>query len=123
MIQESMKSKKFYRMLGSRFHLSDAESCATAAFMCLQAGGLNELLGQNDQRTSKFGPLTPSMLVKYVKKAQNEEQARYPEASEISKKFIESETRKDEISSIEATIITTQKELEKQAIHVVYGRR
>jgi hypothetical protein len=116
MIQEVIKSKKFYSMLSKRLHLTDAESFATAAFFCLQAGGLVELLGRNDQITSNLGALTLSRLVEYVAKAQMEEQDRYPEAREISKKL--TEIGESTLSKIKETIIKAEERLEAEVIKV-----
>ncbi len=86
-IAELLSSKKFYNILGGRFNFSEGESCATACYVCLVAGGLNELLRADHKLLSRHTILTPASLTRYAETAKANELEQFPNAREISAKF------------------------------------
>jgi hypothetical protein len=112
-IKEFIGSKKIYSLLGDRFNLADGESCATACYICLMSGGLDELLRIDDSFLTRNSILTPLMLAKFLRKAQENEFKLYKEALSVSSSFcLEEKKRLDkiqaEIEEINSTIANEQ---------------
>jgi hypothetical protein len=115
-INESMNqlllSKKFYNILGGRFNFAEGESCATACYICLVAGGLNELLRADHKLLSRHTVLTPTSLTQYIETAKANELEQFPDARNVSKQF--NLSRSDFIEKI-AKVIEQAKQAELDA--------
>jgi hypothetical protein len=92
LIAELKNSEFAYSLLGRRVFKSESESCATASYICLEAGGIENLLRIDDRFLSKRGILTPYLLNYYAVRAQKQEQAIFPKSVELSKQSIEERT-------------------------------
>lgn len=86
-VDQVLSSKRFYNLLGGRFNFAEGESCATACYVCLVAGGLNELLRADHKLLSRHTVLTPTSLSQYVETAKANELEQFSDAREVSKKF------------------------------------
>lgn len=78
-IKQFKNSEQLYSLLGDRFNLSAGESCATAAHLCLRAGGLDELLRPDQRVLSRNTILTPSLLFDFADKARKKEFSQAPQ--------------------------------------------
>lgn len=87
-IKQFKNSQMVYALLGSRLFMNEGESCATSSYICLEAGGIENLLRIDQRILSKRGILTPSGLASYAAEAQKNEQLFFPETIELSKDFI-----------------------------------
>ncbi|NDH67664.1 MAG: hypothetical protein EBY22_07120 [Gammaproteobacteria bacterium] len=83
-IGEFKKSQLIYSLLGNRLFRNDGESCATSAFIVLEAGGIQELQPMSKQLLAKHGILTPALLSAYAEEARANEQESFPEVAEFS---------------------------------------
>ena len=83
-INEFKKSQLVYSLLGNRLFRNDGESCATSAFIVLEAGGIQELQPMSKQLLAKHGILTPALLSAYAEEARANEQELFPEVAEFS---------------------------------------
>lgn len=86
-IDEFIKSKKIYSLLGGRFGFSEGESCATTCYVSMMAGGFHGLLRADHVFLSRKSVLTPSSLASYAETAKTNELQMFPESKEISKFF------------------------------------
>jgi len=87
-IKQFKSSPMIYALLGSRLFINKGESCATSSYICLEAGGIENLLRIDQRILSKRGILTPSGLASYAADAQKNEHILFPETIELSKGFI-----------------------------------
>lgn len=87
MITEVLATKKLYAVLGGRFGFSEGESCATACYLGLAAGGFDELLSADRKLLSRHTILTPAKLAQYAEIAKINELGQFPNAREISNEF------------------------------------
>ena len=87
MMHEFKNSKQVYSLLGKRFNFGEGESCATASFLCLDAGGIEQLLRPDEDILARRSVITPSMLADYAKKAKNREVILSPAVSVLSDEF------------------------------------
>lgn len=79
-INELKSSQFFYSLLGKRLFKNEGESCATSAFLALEAGGIENLLNVNQWLLTKHGVLTPSLLSSYSAKARAQEQTSFSDS-------------------------------------------
>jgi len=83
-INELKNSQLIYSLLGKRLFKKEGESCATSAFVALEAGGIENLLHANQWLLTKHGILTPSLLTSYCQKARLQEQMLFSESTNLS---------------------------------------
>lgn len=119
-IKEFKNSKVLYALLGKRLNISEGESCATASYMCLEAGGIENLLRFDQQILSKKSILTPSALASYAIDARKTEHSLFKQLPDWSKKFLlEREKYMDELlekySKEIGTPIEAQEERDSQS--------
>ena len=60
-IKEFKTHPKLYTLLGNRFGFADGESCATASYLCLEAGGFLGLLGPHHRMLSRHSIAAPTL--------------------------------------------------------------
>lgn len=92
-IHEFKTSKLLYSLLGNRLYKNEGESCATSAFIALEAGGIENLLSVDQWLLTKYGILTPSLLTSYADKARNQELSLFPEIIPLSTEVLSEKQR------------------------------
>lgn len=88
-IRQIIESQEIYSLLGKRFGFAIGESCATSNYLCLVAGGIENLLSIQQQILSQNFILTPTSLKRYVHSARNEEKKSVKEVLLFYKSFEE----------------------------------
>lgn len=87
-IAQFKDSQLIYSLLGDRLYKTEGESCATTAFIALEAGGIENLLRADQWLLSKRGILSPALLASYASKARDREHDLHPESIELSDQLI-----------------------------------
>lgn len=88
-IFEFKNAQLIYSLLGNRLYKTEGESCATSAFITLEAGGIQDLLRIDQWLRTKHSILTPASLTRYVTAAREKEQILYPESISLSTKLLQ----------------------------------
>lgn len=87
------QSEKLYSIIGDRLGLvEEGESCATAAYLCLSAGFIEELLRPQQRLIGRHSVLTPALLAEYVALARKKE-FRHSEKSVLFSQEFEQESK------------------------------